>query len=66
MLKTFSRLSAFLFALLLVPISSVFAAEEAEAVAETAATSDLLQYSLLALSIVTLVLMVYLSAKDHG
>lgn len=65
MLKTFSRLSAFLFALLLVPFS-VFAAEEGEAVAEASATSDLLHYSLLILSIVTLVLMIYLSAKDNG
>ena len=66
MLKTFSRLSAFLFALLLVPIGSVFAAEDAEAVAEVAATNDFLHYSLLILSIVTLVLMAFLSIKDNG
>ena len=69
MFKKLSMLTAFIFTVLLLPISNVLAAggggEEGHA-AEAAATSDLLFYSLAVLSIVTLVYMCYLMFTDNN
>ncbi|OLO42519.1 hypothetical protein BTR23_00435 [Alkalihalophilus pseudofirmus] len=66
MMKKLTMLTAFLFTLFLVPVSTVLAAGGGEAAEGAAEPSGLIMISLTVLSFVTLIYMVYLNFSDHN
>ncbi|WP_216829198.1 hypothetical protein [Alkalihalobacterium elongatum] len=66
MIKKLTMLTAFLFTVLLIPVSSVLAAGGGEAAEGAAEPSGLILTSLAILSFVTLVYMIFLNLTDHN